>query len=107
LLQKGFHQPADLVGRALPHLRVFSDLDVTRRLVARVDPARWRTCDAGGYQAITMHTRMAENTAGLKAGHGPGHTPGHMAVVDPAVCDGCGLCVGLCRRGAIQLVSKN
>jgi len=94
LLHKGFSSPAALVGRALPHLGVFPDLDLNRRMVAQVDPALCRgcetcvrACDTGGYQAIAIHD--------------------HRAVVDPALCDGCGLCASLCLKGAIQMLSKN
>ncbi len=89
LQKKGYRAVKDLVGKALPNLGQFPDLDISIRLAAAVDEDRCtgcgicaRACDSGGYQAIEM--------AGV-------------ARVDPFKCDGCGLCVQLCPEGAIRL----
>jgi len=94
LERRGFQKPADLVGRALPRLGTFSDLDLSIRMLPRVDPALcngcaicFRACSTGGFEAIRMEDKLA--------------------VVDAAVCDGCGLCASLCPEGAMRMVEKN
>jgi dihydropyrimidine dehydrogenase (NAD+) subunit PreA len=83
--------PAALVGKALPNLVQYPDLNLDRRLVAQVDPKKCNgcaicvgACSSGGYQAIQMADQKAS--------------------VDLARCDGCGLCAGVCPTSAICMV---
>jgi dihydropyrimidine dehydrogenase (NAD+) subunit PreA len=91
LEDKGFEDPSALVGRALPNLGVFSDLDLSVRMVAALASGECNgcgicinACEAGGYQAIRLD--------------------GKLAVFDVRRCDGCGLCVGMCPLGVIEMV---
>jgi dihydropyrimidine dehydrogenase (NAD+) subunit PreA len=93
LERKGFASPADLVGRALPNLAEFDDLNLDSQIVAVIDETRCTGCDvciracwSGGYQAIE-------------------HV-GALARVDRLKCDGCGLCMYVCPEGAIRTIPK-
>jgi dihydropyrimidine dehydrogenase (NAD+) subunit PreA len=90
---KQFESPGELVGRALPKLVEFDDLDLDSQIVAVIDEARCTGCDvciracwSGGYQAI-QHV-------------------GSAARVDRLKCDGCGLCLYVCPAGAIRTMPK-
>jgi len=91
---KGFSSPADLLGRALPHIVSHDDLP-RLRVVSHVIEEKCIRCDLchvacrdGGHQAI-----------GLKADRTP--------ETDEEKCVGCGLCVQVCPvTGCIELVEK-
>ena len=95
LRDRGLQRPADLVGRAVPAVGSWGELDLSYRLVARIDPDRCivcglceRACADGAHQAITRRTN--------------GRTELH---VDDAACVGCRLCEFVCPvDGAVTLV---
>jgi len=73
----------DIVGKALPKISTFPNLDLTIMLVAEVDEERCNgcgicviACNSGGYQAIKIEDKVA--------------------FIDESKCDGCGLCVNVC-----------
>ncbi|HQK24913.1 MAG TPA: 4Fe-4S binding protein, partial [Synergistaceae bacterium] len=81
-------------GRALPHLVPHADLSREARGVASCQQERCLRCGAcavscrdSGYQAISW---------------APGETPR----VDQEACDGCGLCVGICPVGCLELKAR-
>ncbi|NPV55411.1 MAG: NAD-dependent dihydropyrimidine dehydrogenase subunit PreA [Anaerolineae bacterium] len=83
----------DLVGKALPQLKNYPDIDLNIKLLAYVDPNKCngcglcvRACDAGGFEALFIQDKKA--------------------VVDVLVCDGCGLCIGMCPTDGISMVAK-
>jgi dihydropyrimidine dehydrogenase (NAD+) subunit PreA len=84
--RKGFSSPAELVGRALPQIKTFPDLDLEIKLVASIDAEQCngcgicvKACQSGGFDAIEMID--------------------DVAVVNFYKCDGCGLCGGVCPLG--------
>lgn len=90
---KGFDHLDDIKGKALASIGVWTDLDLSRRLVAIVDEKRCNgcgicvtACASGGFQAIIMKKESA--------------------FVNFSKCDGCGLCVGLCPREAISMTRR-
>lgn len=90
----GFHSYIDLVGKARPHLRPYTDIDLQARTLAKVEPDICNgctlcvaACDSGGFEAIFMEDKKA--------------------LVDTQKCDGCGLCVGICPIDAITMVKVN
>jgi len=92
LEKHGFSAPEDMIGKALTYISGFPDLDLSIKLVARIDEQRCngcgicvKACDSGGYQAITMYGEE------------------EVARVDSDKCDGCGLCVGVCPLGVVVL----
>ncbi len=87
LATRGLASPADLVGRALPAIGDWGQLDLSYRVVARIDADRCihcnlchRACEDGAHQAIR-----------LERGNG-----GSMPIVDDAACVGCRLCEHVC-----------
>ncbi len=88
--KKGYTSPADLVGKALPWIRTFPDLDLEVKLVASIDPGQCngcgicvKACQSGGFDALELVD--------------------DIVVVHIYKCDGCGLCVGVCPLGAVTL----
>ena len=91
--QHGFISPGDIVGKALPNLVHYPDLNLQARFMAKVDVEKCngcilcsQACSSGGYQAIDV----------VK----------HKAVINIARCDGCGLCVGVCPTKAIRMIVR-
>jgi len=87
---KGFTSPVDLVGKALPRIRTFPDLDLELKLVASIEHEKCngcgicvKACQSGGFDALEMVD--------------------DVAVVNFYKCDGCGLCVGVCPLGFVTL----
>lgn len=91
--QHGFESAGELVGRALPQLKHYPDLDLSIKLLAYVDPNQCngcglclKACDSGGFEALYMKEKKA--------------------IVDVVACDGCGLCIGICPSDAIAMIPK-
>ncbi|HEX8940517.1 MAG TPA: NAD-dependent dihydropyrimidine dehydrogenase subunit PreA [Candidatus Limnocylindrales bacterium] len=87
LRSKGLHSPAELVGRALPALTDWGQLDQSFRLLAHIDDARcihcnlcYAACNDGAHQAIR-----------LERSNGTSHV-----AVDADHCVGCHLCQYVC-----------
>jgi dihydropyrimidine dehydrogenase (NAD+) subunit PreA len=93
LEKKSFSSVTEIIGKALPNIVGFSELDIGIKLIAILDEALCigcnvcvRACDDGGFQAI----RMVDE----------------IAVVDIQKCDGCGLCIYVCPPDIMHLVPK-
>lgn len=92
LNKKKFETPADVIGKALPNIGVFPDLDLSLDLVAVINERCngcaicEKACTSGGYQAIEIVDKLAH--------------------VDIIKCDGCGLCVGVCPTNAVNLALR-
>ncbi|HSW43716.1 MAG TPA: NAD-dependent dihydropyrimidine dehydrogenase subunit PreA [Patescibacteria group bacterium] len=87
LAGRGLASPADLVGRALPRIGDWGELDLSYKVKARIDAETcihcnlcYRACEEGAHQAIRL-----ERTNGRS-----------MPVVDDAECVGCRLCEYVC-----------
>jgi dihydropyrimidine dehydrogenase (NAD+) subunit PreA len=87
LRSKGLHSPAELVGRSLPTLTDWGQLDQEFRLLAQIDETRcihcnlcYAACNDGGHQAIHL-----ERTNGTS----------HLSI-DDEHCVGCHLCQYVC-----------
>jgi dihydropyrimidine dehydrogenase (NAD+) subunit PreA len=95
LRDRGLQRPADLVGRAVPAVGAWGELDLSYRLVARIDPERCilcglceRACADGAHQAISRRTNGRTELR-----------------VDDAACVGCRLCEFVCPvDGTVTLV---
>jgi dihydropyrimidine dehydrogenase (NAD+) subunit PreA len=84
----------DVIGKALPNIVEFSDLDLEIQMIATIDESLCtgcnvcvRACADGGFQAINIEDEIAH--------------------VDVLKCDGCGLCIYVCPPDIIQLVPRD
>ena len=87
LAGRGLASPADLVGRVLPSIGDWGELDLSYTVKARIDAATcihcnlcYRACEDGAHQAIRL-----EGTNGTS-----------KLVVDDDECVGCHLCEYVC-----------
>jgi dihydropyrimidine dehydrogenase (NAD+) subunit PreA len=87
LAARGLASPADLVGRVLPAVGDWGQLDLTYALRARIDEARcihcnlcYRACEDGAHQAIRFERTNGSSTL----------------TIDDAACVGCRLCQYVC-----------
>ena len=79
-----------MVGKALPWIKSFPDLDLEVKLVVSIDAEQCngcgicvKACQSGGFDALELVD--------------------DVVVVHIYKCDGCGLCVGVCPLGAVTL----
>jgi dihydropyrimidine dehydrogenase (NAD+) subunit PreA len=86
-----YSNPAEIRGKALPHIVGFDELDLEYKFVAILEESECigcdlcaRVCNDGGFQAISMVDNIAK--------------------VDPSKCDGCGLCIYVCPPDIMSLV---
>ena len=96
LAAKGLASPADLVGKALPRIGDWGELDLSYTIKARIDEATcihcnlcYRACEDGAHQAIRYE-----------------RTNGHSTLtIDDGACVGCRLCEHVCPvDGCISMV---
>ncbi len=66
LERKGYNSLVEIKGKALPSICGWSDLDLSVRLIARIDEERCngcgiceKACASGAFQAIEMEEKMA------------------------------------------------
>jgi dihydropyrimidine dehydrogenase (NAD+) subunit PreA len=92
LEERGYERPQDFVGLALRNLRdTVSDLPSRPPFEISVNAD---TCIKNCHRCVD---------ACLAGGHGAILKEPEVAVIDLTRCDGCGLCVGVCPKGAITL----
>jgi dihydropyrimidine dehydrogenase (NAD+) subunit PreA len=87
LRSKGLHSPAELVGRALPTIGDWGELDQEFRLLARIDEASCIHCEL----CYVACTDGAHQAIGLEGMNGTSRV-----VVDADHCVGCRLCEYVC-----------
>jgi dihydroorotate dehydrogenase subfamily 1 len=91
MLRKGYGSLGDFIGKALPRIVPFENLDRTTMYEAKIDENRCNGCFQCAvscpFDAIQIRQRKA--------------------FVDLDKCDGCGLCVAICPVGAPSLLPKD
>jgi dihydropyrimidine dehydrogenase (NAD+) subunit PreA len=107
LALKGLASPMDLIGRSLPRIMDWGDLNLNYRIVAKIDAEKcigcnlcYIACDDGAHQCITATPRPARD---LRNGAPPKHVP-HIIEEE---CVGCNLCSLVCPvPGCITMVEE-
>jgi len=94
LERMNLNSPVELVGRALPNIVGFDELDIDFKYVATLDESECigcelcvRVCNDAGFQAILMD--------------------GDIAKIDYSKCDGCGLCIYVCPPDIMEMVPRD
>jgi len=105
LREKGMTSAMDLIGRSLPRIMDWGDLNLNYKTIARIDAEKcigcnlcYIACEDGAHQCITSDARPA---ADLR--HGP--IPKHVPRILDDECVGCNLCSLVCPvPGCISMV---
>jgi dihydropyrimidine dehydrogenase (NAD+) subunit PreA len=105
---KGASSVSEVIGKSLPKVSAFGDLDLAHRVVARIDPETciqcnlcYVACDEGAHQCIDL------TQDGVKVAPGaPLHGRAPQPVVREDDCVGCNLCSLVCPvDGCIEMVA--
>ena len=112
----GFATTRDFVGRALPQVSTFGELDLSYRAVARIDPAKcircnlcYVACNDTAHQCIDLlgegGVQLSPGFSALSNGKAVADTR-PQPVVRESDCVGCALCHNVCPvDGCIEMVS--
>jgi dihydropyrimidine dehydrogenase (NAD+) subunit PreA len=108
LAQKGMSSAMDLVGKSLPHIMDWGDLNLNYKTIARIDGEKcigcnlcYIACEDGAHQCITVTPRTM---ADLRHGTPTKHVP---HIIDDE-CVGCNLCSLVCPvPGCISMVEHD
>ena len=112
--EKGIARVADLVGRSVPRIRAWSDLDLNYKVVARIDQSkcihcglcyaacedgchqsiRWDRVPAGEYREVNGCT--ARTSGGIATLPGAGGGVVNRFTIKEDVCVGCNMCSLVC-----------
>jgi dihydropyrimidine dehydrogenase (NAD+) subunit PreA len=96
LEEKGFHSPMELVGKAVPQVKDWGDLDLNFKVIAKIDAEKcigcnlcYIACEDGAHQCIESDARpLGDLRDGVIARHMPRIMEDH--------CVGCNLCALVC-----------
>ena len=96
LEEKGLSSAADLVGKSLPRVDDWGNLDLNYKIIAKIDPAKcigcnlcYIACEDGAHQCIEVEARVPGD---LRDSTPPKHVP---RVLEDE-CVGCNLCALVC-----------
>jgi dihydropyrimidine dehydrogenase (NAD+) subunit PreA len=127
MLDKGFKRPADFIGRSVPLIGDWGELDLSYKVVAEIDQKTcihcglcYNACEEGAHQSISckqvaLDELVAAGHAGALQTSGsrqymPGLGGGYVNVfeVDQDRCVGCNLCSLLCPvQGCISMIQQD
>ncbi len=115
---KGFRTIGEIVGRSVPRIKTWGDLDLNYKVVARIDQAKcihcglcYIACEDGCHQAIRWERVPSAEYLGANGsqnGRGAIHSGGHVVVpgvgggainlftIQEETCVGCNMCSLVC-----------
>jgi dihydropyrimidine dehydrogenase (NAD+) subunit PreA len=96
LQEKGLNSPMELVGKSVPHVQDWGDLNLNYKIIAKIDPEKcigcnlcYIACEDGAHQCIEAAPRpLGDLRDGAIAKHMPRILEDH--------CVGCNLCALVC-----------
>jgi dihydropyrimidine dehydrogenase (NAD+) subunit PreA len=114
--EKGFHRLSDFVGRSVPHLKTWGELDLNYKIVAEIDQNKcihcglcYIACEDGAHQSIRWdRVPMSEfvqsngqqehvfRSGGLNVLPGAGGDTINVYTIKEESCVGCNLCSLVC-----------
>jgi dihydropyrimidine dehydrogenase (NAD+) subunit PreA len=114
MLDKGFERVSDFLGKSVPHLRPWSELDLHYKIVAEIDPEKcihcglcYIACEDGAHQSIRWE-RMplgefvqangshVVRSGGVEVLPGAGGDAINVFTIKQDLCVGCNLCSLVC-----------
>jgi dihydropyrimidine dehydrogenase (NAD+) subunit PreA len=116
MLEKGFERLGDFVGRSVPRVKTWGELDLNYKLVAEIDPKKcihcglcYIACEDGAHQSIRWdRVPVAEyvrangqgthvrRSGGLEVLPGAGGDTINVYTIKQDICVGCNLCSLVC-----------
>jgi dihydropyrimidine dehydrogenase (NAD+) subunit PreA len=122
---QGFASPRDFVGRSVPRIKTWGELDLSYKLVARIDQEKcihcglcYVACEDGCHQSIRLervnattflhsdgHAAHAFRSGGMDVLPGAGGETVNVFTIKEATCVGCNMCSLVCPvEGCISMI---
>src|SRR5262249_10092520 len=112
MLEKGFQRVGDFIGRSLPRIKPWGELDLNYKLVAAIDPQKcihcglcYAACEDGAHQSIRWdrvpvsefvkangHPAHVHHSGGVPVLPGAGGDTINVYTIKQDSCVGCNLC---------------
>src|SRR5205807_7830270 len=116
MLEKGFRQLNDFVGRSVPRIKTWGDLDLNYKIVAEIDQDKcihcglcYIACEDGAHQSIRWdrvpvneyvrangHHAQVVRSGGMEVLPGAGGDTINVYTIKQDICVGCNLCSLVC-----------
>jgi dihydropyrimidine dehydrogenase (NAD+) subunit PreA len=114
MLEKGFRRVGEFIGRSVPRIKTWGDLDLNYKIVAEIDPHKcihcglcYIACEDGAHQSIRwdkvpMRDFVAANghqvhcSGGVEVLPGAGGDVVNVFSIKQDICVGCNLCSLVC-----------
>jgi dihydropyrimidine dehydrogenase (NAD+) subunit PreA len=114
MLEKGFERLGDFVGRSVPRVKTWGELDLNYKIVAEIDPKKcihcglcYIACEDGAHQSIRWdrvpvgeyvraNGQQAHRSGGVEVLPGAGGDTINVYTIKQDMCVGCNLCSLVC-----------
>jgi dihydropyrimidine dehydrogenase (NAD+) subunit PreA len=116
MLERGFQGVSDFIGRSVPHIKPWGELDLNYKIVADIDPKKcihcglcYIACEDGAHQSIRWdrvpvrefvqadgHRAQVVRSGGLDVLPGAGGDTINVFTIKQDTCVGCNLCSLVC-----------
>jgi dihydropyrimidine dehydrogenase (NAD+) subunit PreA len=116
MLEKGFHRVSDFVGRSVPRIKTWGELDLNYKIVAEIDQKkcihcglchiacedgahqsiRWERVPVGDFVRLNGHQAHVHRSGGVEVVPGAGGDTVNVYTIQQDTCVGCNLCSLVC-----------